>query len=225
MSEDSEAADAAALDDDDGSPELERQREGFEDFFAIQVVRVDNLILGMHSDLRGVAFSHYFRSFQSLATLVGRAESRRQEEYALRAGFCVWAGVHRSSQRTAYKSWELGRQGFCVWASVLHASQRTAYSSGDLVRRCFCGWSSVCAPQRAKLSAVLILHQELEDRLLATDEELRYLNNRIGPTPPQVDNDAEYHLRCIALAEAAEEELATMESLQCGGCKTLCSQL
>ena len=115
---------------------------------------------------------------------MGRAESRRQEEYALRAGFCVWAGVHLSTQRTAYKSWELVRQGFCVWASVLHASQRTAYRSGDLVRRCFCGWISVCTPQRAKLSAVLTLHQEVEDRLLATDEELRYINNRIGLPPP-----------------------------------------
>ena len=63
MSEDSGAADATARDDDGGSPELERQREGFEDFLAIQVARVDNLILGMHSDLRGVAFSQYFRSF------------------------------------------------------------------------------------------------------------------------------------------------------------------
>ena len=101
MSEDSGEADTAAHDEDDGSPELERQREGFEDFLATQVARVDNLILVMHSDLRGVAFSHYFRSFQSLAPLVGRAEARRQEEYALRAGFCVWAGAYRSSQMTA----------------------------------------------------------------------------------------------------------------------------
>ena len=93
------------------------------------------------------------------------------------------------------------------------------------MRRCFCGWSSVSSPQRAKLSAVLTLHQEVEDRLLATDEELQYINNRIGPPPPQVDNDAEYHRRCIALAEAAEEEVATMESVQCGGCNRLCSQL
>ena len=153
MSEDSGAADTAALDDDDVSPELERQREGFEDFLAIQVARVDNLILGMRRFLRGVAFPHYFRSFQSLATLVGRAEARRQEEYALRAGFCVWAGAYRSSQMAAYKSCELVRH-LCVWAGVLHASQRKAYRSGDLVQRCFCGWSLVCAPQRAKLSAV-----------------------------------------------------------------------
>ena len=93
------------------------------------------------------------------------------------------------------------------------------------MRRCFCGWSSVSSPQRASLSAVLTLPQEVQDKLLATDEELQYINNRIGPPPPQVDNDAEYHRRCIALAEAAEEEVATMESLQCGGCKTLCSQL
>ena len=67
MSEDSEVADATAHNDEDGSPELERQREGFEDVLAIRVARVDHLILGMHSYLRGVAFSHYFRSFQSFS--------------------------------------------------------------------------------------------------------------------------------------------------------------
>ena len=65
----------------------------------------------------------------------------------------------------------------------------------------------------------------MQDKLLATDDELHYINNRIGPSPPQVDSDAEYHRRCIALAEAVEEEVATIESLRCGGCTALCSQL
>ena len=132
MSEDSGETHAAPHYNDNGSSELERQREGFEDFLAIQVARVDNIILGMHSDLRGVAFSHYFRSFQSLAALVGRAETRRREEYALRAGFGVWAGAHRSSLMTAYRNCELVRQSFSVWAGIMYASQRTAYRSGDL---------------------------------------------------------------------------------------------
>ena len=107
MSEDSQAAGVTAHGVEDGSLELARQREEFESCLALQVARVDSLITDVHGDLRGVAFSQYFGSFQALADMLGRSESRLQEAFALRMAsvFGPESFTHPRRPRTGAGSW------------------------------------------------------------------------------------------------------------------------
>ena len=48
----------------------------------------------------------------------------------------------------------------------------------------------------------------MHEKLAAADGDIGYINNRINQFPSPVDSDTEYHRRCIALADAADEEVA-----------------
>ena len=61
----------------------------------------------------------------------------------------------------------------------------------------------------------------MDERLLAIDEDIEYISDRIAQLPSSVDSDTEYHERCVALADAAEGDEARGESLRCGGCQAL----
>ena len=165
-----------------------------------QFARVDRLINALQADLVGVTCSRCQRSFVTLACMVGRSSARLQDKRALRVCFGLWA-----------------RARHAVVESELRAS--------DFLRRCLCAWSAVSSPERASLSAVHALRVEMHEKLAATDGGIGYINNRINQFPSPVDSDTEYHRRCIALADAADEEVATIESMWCGGCRSLCNQL
>ena len=156
--------------------------------FATQVARVDGLITTLRADLLGVPFAHHQRSFRTLADTVRRPEARLRETFVLRLCFGVWAKVTRTAQSS-----KLG--------------------SGELLRRCLCAWSAVASQPRASLTAVLFVQQKVHEKLLAVDDDIGHTSSRIDLLQSPFDSDTEYHRRCVAFAEAVDEEVATIESL------------
>ena len=168
--------------------------------FATQVARLDGLISTLREDLQGLSSLRHRCPLRTLATRVVGLDACLHEAFLFRLCYGVWAkGV-----------------------SISLSSRREI---GELVRRCLCAWSSVASQPRASLPAVLFVQQKVQEKLTAVEVAIDLIGRRLDLLRSPLNSSGSLHQDRATPAGPTYHDVAAVETLWCGGCRSLCSQV